>query len=134
MKNVIAIILVSFFAFSAFANDGSSPAIKVKGIDPQNSTDGTRFKVYGGNTDDLFEMIPAGRGVDPVGDKEYAESYREIYIHSAGWNISISCAKKDDNGVALVRGTECQFQLNKQAPEGFVFDTYDYKPYCSAVQ
>lgn len=134
MKILTTILLTSFLAFNVFANDAAAPAINVQGIDPQNSVDGTSFKVYGGNTNDLFEMIPATVSVMPEMDKVSAKSYRNIYIQSAGWVVSVICAKTDENGVALKKGTECEFKLNKQGPYGIDGDTYDFKPYCSAVK
>lgn len=130
------IIIASIFTLNASANDAAAPAIKVQGVDPMNSVDGTSFKVYGGNTNDLFEMIPSTMSVDPQQDIETAKNSRGIYIVSNGWTVAIQCAKRDGQGKALARGTECTFSLNKNAADAYNYDseTYDYAPSCSAVQ
>lgn len=130
MKLILTLILTAF-TFSAMANDSASPQISVKGIDPMGSVSGTQFKVYGGNTNDLFEMIPAVKSVMPDYDAETAKQYRNLDITSNGWNLSVSCFK----GEEARAGSECNFSLNRKDDTWEDYgDRYEWAPSCSAVE
>ena len=128
MKYILLLILSSF-TFSAVANDSAAPKISVKGIDPMGSASGTEFKVYGGNTSDLFEMIPAISSVFPKEDIKFAKKYRTLNIESKGWNLNVTCLKGND----AKNGSECTFSLNKKDGNADG-DTYDWAPSCSAAE
>lgn len=127
---LILVLILSTFAFSAMANDSASPKISVKGVDPMGLKSGAQFKVYGGNTSDLFEMFPGISSVMPEYDVEYAKTYRTLDIESNGWIVNVSCLK----GAEAQNGAECTFSLNKKGADWENYgDTYDWAPSCSAV-
>jgi len=119
LKSILSIAAVLAVSSFAQANDASIPKIDVKGIKPGGVKVGQKITIYGGNSADFFNMLPAAALAGD--DGTHAAKNRTLSLISKRYSVNLSCSKETGT-------TVCEISLNEGGSDDG--DHHDVKPVC----